>query len=208
MNTGIGDAVNLAWKLADVLQERATPSLLDSYETERVAFARTLVSTTDRVFTTLVGRGLVSQVVRDLLVPHLFPFLTGFSAVRRAAFATVSQTRVSYHESSLSVGHAGHVEGGDRLPWVPGLDNFAPLSSLAWQVHVYGDPKAALREAVETFGVPMFVSPFTDEAERAGLSSGSAYLIRPDGYVALASHGSDPFELYRYVERHGLRFAS
>jgi 2-polyprenyl-6-methoxyphenol hydroxylase-like FAD-dependent oxidoreductase len=37
MNTGIGDAVNLAWKLAAVLQGRADPSLLDSYEPERIA---------------------------------------------------------------------------------------------------------------------------------------------------------------------------
>ena len=51
MNTGIGDAVNLAWKLAAVLQRRATPALLDTYEPERIAFARRLVATTDRAFT-------------------------------------------------------------------------------------------------------------------------------------------------------------
>src|SRR2546422_848126 len=51
MNTGIGDAVNLAWKLADVAYGRADASLLDTYETERIAFARRLVSTTDRAFT-------------------------------------------------------------------------------------------------------------------------------------------------------------
>jgi 2-polyprenyl-6-methoxyphenol hydroxylase-like FAD-dependent oxidoreductase len=39
VNTGIGDAVNLAWKLAAVLQGRADPSLLDSYEPERITFA-------------------------------------------------------------------------------------------------------------------------------------------------------------------------
>jgi hypothetical protein len=46
------------------------------------------------------------------------------------------------------------VHGGDRLPWVPnasatGSDNFAPLTSLDWQVHVYGDVTAALRDACE-----------------------------------------------------------
>jgi hypothetical protein len=39
MNTGIGDAVNLAWKLAAVLRGRADPALLDTYEPERIAFA-------------------------------------------------------------------------------------------------------------------------------------------------------------------------
>lgn len=40
MNTGIGDAVNLAWKLAAVMHGRADVSLLDSYEPERIGFAR------------------------------------------------------------------------------------------------------------------------------------------------------------------------
>jgi 2-polyprenyl-6-methoxyphenol hydroxylase-like FAD-dependent oxidoreductase len=36
MNTGIGDAVNLAWKLAAVIHGRANASVLDSYEQERM----------------------------------------------------------------------------------------------------------------------------------------------------------------------------
>jgi len=61
-------------------------------------------------------------------------------------FRTVSQTAVNYRGSSLSAGRAGAVHGGDRLPWVKtGLnldeDNFAPLASLDWQIHVYGDPR-------------------------------------------------------------------
>ncbi len=38
MNTGIGDAVNLAWKLAAVVNGGATGALLDSYEPERIRF--------------------------------------------------------------------------------------------------------------------------------------------------------------------------
>jgi 2-polyprenyl-6-methoxyphenol hydroxylase-like FAD-dependent oxidoreductase len=56
MNTGIGDAVNLGWKLAAVLAGRAPDSLLDTYEAERIGFARRLVATTDRVFS-VVTRG-------------------------------------------------------------------------------------------------------------------------------------------------------
>jgi len=51
MNTGIGDAINLAWKLKAALDERAPDALLDSYEAERIAFARRLVRTTDQAFT-------------------------------------------------------------------------------------------------------------------------------------------------------------
>src|SRR6202034_2593785 len=39
MNTGIGDAINLAWKLAQVLHGTAEERLLDSYEAERAPFA-------------------------------------------------------------------------------------------------------------------------------------------------------------------------
>ena len=59
MNTGIGDAVNLAWKLAAVLRGRADASLLDSYEPERIAFARRLVATTDRGFTGVTSSGAI-----------------------------------------------------------------------------------------------------------------------------------------------------
>ena len=40
MNTGIGDAINLAWKLAAVVAGRAGDRLLDSYEAERIGFAQ------------------------------------------------------------------------------------------------------------------------------------------------------------------------
>src|SRR4029453_18784111 len=64
MNTGIGDAVNLAWKLAAVLQGRADASLLESYEPERIAFARRLVTTTDRAFTGVTSSGPIAKFLR------------------------------------------------------------------------------------------------------------------------------------------------
>jgi 2-polyprenyl-6-methoxyphenol hydroxylase-like FAD-dependent oxidoreductase len=57
MNTGIGDAINLAWKVAAVLTEHAPDRLLDSYEAERIGFARRLVATTDRVFSFATAEG-------------------------------------------------------------------------------------------------------------------------------------------------------
>ena len=69
MNTGIGDAVNLAWKLAAVLNGDAADSLLDTYEPERIGFARRLVATTDRVFTVMTKQGRVARCVRTRLFP-------------------------------------------------------------------------------------------------------------------------------------------
>ena len=144
MNTGIGDAVNLAWKLAAVLQGRANVSILDSYEQERIAFARRLVATTDQAFTAVSSPGALARFVRLDIVPLVLPLLFKVAATRRFMFRTVSQTAVNYRGSALSEGRTGGVHGGDRLPWVASAqpvvhgDNFDPLTSLDWQVHVYG----------------------------------------------------------------------
>ena len=50
MNTGIGDAYNLAWKLALVAKGQARPALLDSYEAERMPVVRRVLGGTDRAF--------------------------------------------------------------------------------------------------------------------------------------------------------------
>jgi hypothetical protein len=120
MNTGIGDAVNLAWKLAAVLRGRAG-------------------------------------------VP------------------------------ALSEGRAGTVHGGDRLPWVPldtsdrGADNFTPLTSLEWQVHIYGSVVPEIRAACAELDLALHAFGWQPAMERAGLRRDALYLVRPDGYVALAA---------------------
>src|SRR5713226_378115 len=118
MNTGIGDAINLAWKLAAVLNGRADQSLLDSYEPERIAFARRLVATTDQAFTGVTSDGPIARRVRLNVVPVVIPIIFRFASMRRFMFRTISQTTVNYRESALSEGRAGTVYGGDRLRWV------------------------------------------------------------------------------------------
>src|SRR5262249_43926045 len=157
MNTGIGDAVNLAWKLAAVLKEGVPDTLLDTYEPERIAFARRLVATTDRGFTLVTTRGFVARFARTRLVPLLVPWLFRLSPWRRFVFQTLSQIGVHYLNSPLSAGVAGAVRGGDRLPWVElalGHDNFASLTSLTWQVHVYGEVRAGVAEACVELQLP------------------------------------------------------
>ena len=207
MNTGIGDAVNLAWKLAAVLKGDAAERLLDSYEVERIAFARRLVATTDRVFTIVTKRGPIARVVRTKLAPILAPALFQLPPLRRFFFRTASQIGINYRNSPLSAGAAGSVRGGDRLPWVetePGKDNFTPLASLAWQVHVYGKPRRGIAEACAELRLPLHLFAWQPAMRRAGLRHAALYLIRPDGYVALADPQADPERLRHYWERaHG-----
>jgi 2-polyprenyl-6-methoxyphenol hydroxylase-like FAD-dependent oxidoreductase len=204
MNTGIGDAVNLAWKLAAVLGGRANPVLLDTYEDERIPFAQSLVRTTDRVFEAVVGPGVFSRLVRSVFAPFILPLVLRFAVARRAQFRLVSQTRIAYRESPLSDGSAGGAHAGDRLPWVDGADNFAPLTSLDWQVHVYGTAPATLREFATRVNLPVYEWPWTTAAGHAGLERDALYLVRPDGHVGFARREPDVEALRAYMGRFGI----
>ena len=206
MNTGIGDAVNLAWKLAAVLNGRADPSLLDSYEPERIAFARRLVATTDQAFTGITSDGTIARRVRLNVVPVVIPMLFTFAASRRFMFRTISQTAVNYRGSKLSEGRAGTVHGGDRLPWLQAdvnganQDNFTPLTSLDWQVHVYGDATADTEVMCDQQHLALHVFPWGPEMRRAGLGRNAVYLLRPDGYVALANPEGSAMAVTSYLD--------
>jgi 2-polyprenyl-6-methoxyphenol hydroxylase-like FAD-dependent oxidoreductase len=215
MNTGIGDASNLAWKLAAALRGKSDPRILSSYEEERIPFARLLVRTTDRVFEFVTAEGPLARKVRVGFAPQLLARLFRSASVRRFLFRTVSQTRVNYRGSWLSEGHAGRVHGGDRLPWVTGVtsdgagDNFEPLSSLGWQLHVYGSASGDLRGACAARGLPVHVFRWDERAESTGVARDGAYLVRPDGYVALAAAGRDARrEVERYLEARAIRPAA
>lgn len=202
MNTGIGDAVNLAWKLAAVLNGGASDGLLTTYELERIGFARRLVATTDRLFTLITKQGVIARWVRTRLFTRIAPLLFRLARVRRFLFHTVSQIGINYRKSPLSVGAAGDIRGGDRLPWVetePGKDNFAPLALLTWQVHVYGEPRAGLTGACAELQLPLHLFAWQQSMQRSGLLRKALYLVRPDGYVALADPHADPERLREYL---------
>jgi hypothetical protein len=206
MNTGIGDAVNLSWKLAAVVKGEARERLLDSYELERIGFARRLVATTDRVFTFITRNGPIARLVRTRLVPFVLPLLFRLHPVRRLLFRTVSQIGLDYHTSPLSAGRAGRLRGGDRLPWAGTegrTDNFSALRSLAWQVHVYGLPPDGLAEACSELHLPIHLFEWRSEMSRTGLRRAAVYLIRPDGYIALIDGNGAADGLRRYFNDAG-----
>jgi 2-polyprenyl-6-methoxyphenol hydroxylase-like FAD-dependent oxidoreductase len=216
MNTGIGDAVNLSWKLANVLRSRAPASILDSYEPERIAFARRLVSTTDQAFTAVTSNGDLARLVRLHIVPYLIPTVFSSHAARRFLFRTVSQTAINYRQSDLSQGRTGKLHAGDRLPWLqlvtgpknPHVDNFAPLASLAWQVHIYSTWVCPdISRLGKQRGFAFHVLPWQPEFARSGVRENAAYLIRPDGYIAFADPAAKARTLAAYLDAHGLTFA-
>lgn len=200
MNTGMGDAVNLAWKLAAVLQGRASERLLDSYEPERIAFAKVLINSTDTVFRVIASRSKLVGLWRRYVMPRMMATLICSAFGSKLFFRMISQIGIKYRESPISAGAAGKLKGGDRLPYVAmrNGDNFLPLKSLDWQIHVYGDADPAFRLGLAPSGVPIHVFAWSPEAGNAGLVRDAAYLVRPDGHVALALPHQDAgaFETY------------
>ena len=129
--------------------------------------------------------------------------MASFGFSRRAAFRTVSQIGISYPDSALSKGTAGRIVGGTRLPWVAtgDGDNFAPLRSLGWQVHVHGQATGSVEAICVRSGVPLHVFSWSGGASRAGLARDAVYVVRPDGYVGLALADADDAALTEYLER-------
>jgi len=200
MNTGIGDAINLAWKLATVLAGRAPDRLLDSYEAERIGFARRLVATTDRAFSFATAEGRLADIVRTRIAPLVLPLATRFEVVRDYMFRTVSQIMVNYHDSPLSHGSVGQIRAGDRMPWVAvgGVDNHAPLKEIGWQAHVYGEAKPELATWCTARGLRLHVFAWQPEHGAAGFVRDALYLLRPDTYVAQADATAAPESLSSY----------
>ena len=194
MNTGIGDAVNLAWKLAWVLHGGADPKVLGTYQCERRAFACRLVATTDRAFTFATQDGPIARFVRLHAAPRLIPAFFATNAGQRLMFRTISQTGINYRGCDLSTGAAGKLNGGDRLPWVrlgaasdEFRDNFEPLRSVSWQMHVYGEASEDVTRYCSERKFKLHAFAWRPAMERAGFARNAIYLIRPDGYIASAS---------------------
>jgi len=205
MNTGIGDAINLGWKLGAVVQSRTDERLLDTYEPERIAFARQLVASTDRAFQVVTSDGPIARFVRMHVVPRILPRVFASTVFRRFMFRVVSQTEINYRDGALSSGAAGKVRAGDRLPWVkleessnPVTDNYTPLTVLDWQVHVYGVVPSAIAEACRAKGLAAHVFEWRDAMHAAGFRRDAIYLVRPDGYVGFADAeaGAEKFDRY------------
>ncbi len=204
MNTGIGDAINLAWKLAAVVRGEAPDKLLDSYERERIAFARKLVDTTDRLFSFVTAESGFADFIRTRIAPTFASAAYGVKPVREMIFRILSQTTINYHDSPLSSGAAGRIQGGDRLPWVASeeqgkvQDNYAAPARIDWQVHVYGQAYPDLRAWCDRHGMILREFAWSTAHDEAGFCRNAGYLLRPDGYVALCDPGASAQALEDY----------
>jgi 4,5-epoxidase len=117
MNTGIGDAENLAWKLAMVVNGTAEHELLDSYEAERRPIAAKVVKSTGAISNLILGNHVVARLLRDrVMIP-----LMNKTSVQRRVWENLSQLKVSYRKGPLGSRPRAWFSGqgplpGDRVP--------------------------------------------------------------------------------------------
>jgi len=206
LNTGLGDAVNMAWKFAAVLQGRAKDNVLDTINAERRTFALQLVNTTDKAFSFITARGRLAEFTRVHLAPYFIKTLYQWEPVGRVLFRTVSQIEIRYEHSPLSVGKAGSVNSGDRLPYVAfdGGSNFDLLRSVQWKLHVYGTASEEIREWSAKTKVVLTEFPFDKAFADAGFAENALYLLRPDSYVGLATTDATEKAIETYFAEIGI----
>ncbi|GAA2414091.1 FAD-dependent monooxygenase [Nonomuraea africana] len=175
MNLGIGDAVNLGWKLAMVARGEAGEQLLDSYEAERMPVARKVLNGADRGFALEATGQPVAAWLRAHVAGRLLGPLSHLPPVREAIARMFSQTWISYRDSPVVGGSRhGALRPGDRAPL-----GMAPADL---RHHLVVSPGAHVD------------APF--EIHEHPAAGRLAYLVRPDGHLAYigppASVPTDP----------------
>jgi NADPH-dependent dioxygenase len=102
MNTGIQDAFNLGWKLAEVVRGEASADLLDSYGAERVPVGATLLEATKRA-TALVG---LRETLSSAALPVAFGVIRNVPAlqhkIERKIMRGMTALALSYPDSPLT----------------------------------------------------------------------------------------------------------
>ena len=183
LNTGVQDAVNLGWKLAQVVHGTSPDSLLDTYHAERHAVAaRVLRNTMAQV--ALSTPGDRHQALRDTMTE-----LLGLDEPRRRTAAMLAALDIHYDLGE------GHPLLGRRMPdldldTADGPTRVYELLHGAQPVLVnLGDPGEFSSDRVKVAD-----ATFDGEIELPVLGKvdvPGAVLIRPDGHVAWTGTSPD-----------------
>ncbi len=227
MNSGLQDALNLAWKLALVHHGVADPALLDSYEAERRPVADMITQSGDvtdsaQTLTDPTTRNSRDQAIRAKLADP---------ATRHHEIVAETELNIDYSRSPIVFGEANSsLAPGERLPNTIQVQRSdgqpCRLHELAHRaghtLMLLGGPTAqgpalmelhtALQEL--TTDSPMFEAAFALSTQRElpdkigrleprgaallGVQGTTLLVVRPDGYIGLRSDGDHLSALERY----------
>jgi 2-polyprenyl-6-methoxyphenol hydroxylase-like FAD-dependent oxidoreductase len=178
MNTGMQDAVNLAWKLALVSRGTcAEEPLLDSYDIERSPVARAVLDESGRLVSLMTVQNAMLQTLRN----HAIHLLFGIAPVREKMAETLSELSIGYPKSPLTHFSAPFAKApiaGSRAPFRPGE---APVGAgTSPRFALFADVGAGGEEVAADF------PDLLESGVRPPFQAGGTWLVRPDGYVAVA----------------------
>jgi hypothetical protein len=126
MNTGMQDAVNLAWKLALVLAAKAPVALLDTYHEERLPVAQRVLRDTDRNTKLLLAHNPLAKFVREHVVarPQVQAYLVQRGSQLNVHYRASSLSRTYHTAQDISAWRAFRraPHAGDRAPQAVGED--------------------------------------------------------------------------------------
>jgi len=124
MNTGLQDAYNLGWKLAGVVNGQIKDAILDSYATERMPVAKTLLNTTDRLFRIIISKNWFIVFFNKWIMPKATALIWKSERLRAEFFKRLAQISISYRDSNinLNLSTAKSIKAGDRLPYLKVFD--------------------------------------------------------------------------------------
>jgi 3-(3-hydroxy-phenyl)propionate hydroxylase len=186
LNIGVQDAVNLGWKLAQVVKGLSPESLLDTYQAERYPVAARVLKNT------MAQSAIRRPDERTKALAEIVAEFLGMDEPRKRLAAEISGLGVRYDLGD------GHPLVGRRMPDLE-------LVIAGGAVRVYSLLHDA-RPVLLTLGGPggFDITPWADwvrlvDAECAGpwelpvlgpVAAPNAVLIRPDGYVAWVGEGT------------------
>jgi 2-polyprenyl-6-methoxyphenol hydroxylase-like FAD-dependent oxidoreductase len=200
MNAGIGDAVNLGWKLAKTLHKKVDSEILNTYEEERREYAEQLVKTTDRFFKLVTANNPIIRRLRANFTPVLANFiLTKTDQLSDFIFETIGQTAIQYKHTTLNTKDSRNKLLGSRLPYYK--HNLDYIDEMSWQVQIYGRPNLELKHFLDEYGLAYQEFQWEDDMRKAGFIKGAAYFIRPDGYIAWMNRKQDYKSLAAYLRK-------
>jgi 3-(3-hydroxy-phenyl)propionate hydroxylase len=188
LNTGVQDAVNLGWKLAQVVNDTSPESLLDTYHAERHPVAARVLQTT-MAQTALTRANPRTDALRDTVAE-----LMSMDEPRKRLAGMLSGLDIHYDLGE------GHPLLGRRMPDLELVTADGPLR-LFTLLH---EARPVLLDLGEPGGFD--ITPWADriqmiDATYVGswelpvlgeVTAPTAVLIRPDGHVAWVGDLSDP----------------
>ena len=190
MNTGMQDAINLAWKLALVVRGTCRETLLDSYSPERSAVGDQVLKAAGRLTTVGTLKNPVAQGLRNV-VGHV---MLGLPRVTHAMADTMSEVTIGYPHSPLNgPGLHDGPRPGERVAPVAGQRPVGSGGAPVFTLFAARGPETA--ELICRF------AGLLDPEVRPPLRAGAIGLVRPDGYIAMvAAHGGWS-EVADYLDR-------